>query len=120
VIIFWFAMFIPVGWAVFHMFVWKGKAFFTGQYKPFPAWWVEYAECNLPGASVLGLVNHHWEWPGGAAAGLALAMVFRWFWKNRKKIARQLGAKTRAIIAAMRKNMKRQARPVFRPQPQGA
>lgn len=56
-----------------------------------------------------------------AAASLAVALIL-WLWSRRKQIRRALralGDKTRAVFAAMARNMPRPG-PVLRPVPQGA
>jgi hypothetical protein len=83
----------------------------------FYGWWAVAAAFST--ASSLVAFGFGAGWPFGASGVLAMVLWWRSRRKGRKRAARSAGAKARARIAAMARNMPTPGR-VLRPVPQGA
>jgi hypothetical protein len=76
------------------------------------------------GFIIFGVVQGPWLVAACAGASFAIALVIRWWWrrKDRKRAAKALGAKSRALRDALVRKAREAARPrrVLQPVPGGA
>lgn len=99
---------VAVTWrGVFRIFGWRYDFYF--------GW-----GCSGLGGAIGSAMGHDWLSAGGSAANALVAAFFWWLSRRRRKRApRALGAKSRALLAAVVRTMRERSRvrPALRPVP---